>query len=185
MTIDDRHPREPQPPGDPSGEGIPVWLSQFPHTSAGEDAVTRRAFTRYLIAGSGVFAASALGAAAWTSLRDLDTGTPTPVIDLDDLPEGSTHLFRYPGPHDPAIMMHLPGGALVAYSQKCTHLGCVVFYEPETTELVCPAMKASSSRQLVTPSPDRRSAHSPRSSSRCATAQSGRSGSSDEPHRQP
>lgn len=116
----------------------PVWLKDFPHTSAGEEAVARRAFTRYLIAGSGVFAATTLGAAAWTSLRDLDAGTPTPVVGLDDLPEGATHLFNYPGPDDPAILIHLPGGDLVAYSQKCTHLGCVVLYEPDTTELVCP-----------------------------------------------
>jgi arsenite oxidase small subunit len=119
-------------------EGTPVWLRDFPHTSAGEDAVSRRAFTRYLIGGSGVFAASTLGAAAWTSLRDLDSGTPTPVIALADLSEGAAHLFRYPGPDDPAILLHLTGGSLVAYSQKCTHLGCVVFYEPEEAELVCP-----------------------------------------------
>lgn len=126
----------PEPSSD--SDGTPVWIQDFPHTSAGEDAVTRRAFTRYLVAGSGVFAASTLGAAAWTSLRDLDAGTPTPVISLDDLPEGEAHLFRYPGPNDPAMLIHLEGGALVAYSQKCTHLGCVVFYEPEETELVCP-----------------------------------------------
>ncbi len=131
-----------QPSGTPDfpdpDEGTPVWLKDFPHTSAGEDAVTRRAFTRYLIAGSGVFAASTLGAAVWTSLRDLDSGTPAPLINLDELAEGETHLFRYPGPDDPAILIHLPGGSLVAYSQKCTHLGCVVFFEPELTELVCP-----------------------------------------------
>ena len=119
-------------------EGTPVWLRDFPHTAAGEEAVTRRAFTRYLIAGSGVFAAATLGAATWTSLRDLDMGTPTAVIGLDELPEGAAHLFRYPGPDDPAILLHLTGGSLVAYSQKCTHLGCVVFYKPDTTKLVCP-----------------------------------------------
>lgn len=128
-----------QPPESASGdEGTPVWLNDFPHTSAGEDAVTRRAFTRYLIAGSGVFAASTLGAASWTSLRDLDRGAPTAVVDLDRVPEGSAYLFRYPGSDDPAVLIHLPDGELVAYSQKCTHLGCVVFYEPEAIELVCP-----------------------------------------------
>lgn len=121
-----------------SGDGTPVWLQDFPHTSAGEEAVTRRAFTRYLIAGSGVFAAATVGAAAWTWARDLDAGSPAAIIDLNELAPGSAHLFRYPGPDDPAILLHLPDGRLVAYSQKCTHLGCVVFYEPETTELVCP-----------------------------------------------
>ena len=127
-----------QPGSDSQDDGTPVWLKDFPHTSAGEDAVTRRAFTRYLIAGSGVFAASTLGAAAWTSMRDLDAGTRRAIVDLDQVPEGGAHLFRYPGPDDPAVLIHLPGGELVAYSQKCTHLGCVVFYEPEETELVCP-----------------------------------------------
>ena len=121
-----------------SDDGTPVWLQDFPHTSEGEDAVSRRAFTQYLIAGSGVFAACTLGAATWTSLRDLDTGEPTELINRADLPEGQAHLFRYPGPNDPAILVHLEGGEFVAYSQKCTHLGCVVFHEPEEQELVCP-----------------------------------------------
>ncbi len=134
MTGSQRPPNADNSPDD----GTPVWLQDFPHTSAGEDAVSRRAFTRYLIAGSGVFAASTVGAAAWTSLRDLDTGKPKPVTALADLDEGEAHLFRYPGADDPAILIHLIGGELVAYSQKCTHLGCVVFYEPDETELVCP-----------------------------------------------
>lgn len=124
--------------GDTGDDGTPVWLQDFPHTSAGEDAVTRRAFTRYLIAGSGVFAASTLGVAGWTSLRNPDTGTEMPVVALDELAEGQAHLFRYPGPKDPAVLVHLPGGELVAYSQKCTHLGCVVYYEAGSTELHCP-----------------------------------------------
>jgi Rieske Fe-S protein len=119
-------------------DGTPVWLQDFPHTSAGEDAVTRRAFTRYLIAGSGVFAVSTLGAATWTSMRKLDTGTAQALIGLDKLPPGTAHLFRYPGAHDPAVLLHLTDGSLVAYSQKCTHLGCVVSYRPDSTELVCP-----------------------------------------------
>ncbi|MDW3221133.1 MAG: Rieske 2Fe-2S domain-containing protein [Acidimicrobiales bacterium] len=128
----------PQPGPDEQDAGTPVWLNDFPHTAAGEEAVTRRAFTRYLVAGSGVFAAATVGAAAWTSLRDLDDGTPQAIVELDQVPENGAHLFRYPGPHDPAVLIRLPEGELVAYSQKCTHLGCVVFYEPDETELVCP-----------------------------------------------
>lgn len=128
----------PQPRPEGQDDGTPVWLNDFPHTAAGEEAVTRRAFTRYLVAGSGVFAASTVGAAAWTSLRDLDDGTPRAIVDLDQVPENGAHLFRYPGPDDPAVLIRLPEGELVAYSQKCTHLGCVVFYEPDETELVCP-----------------------------------------------
>ncbi len=116
----------------------PVWEQDFPYTSAGEEAVTRRAFTRYVIAGSGAFAAASVGVAAWTSLRDLDAGTDQPITDLDALPEGASHLFRYPGADDPAVLVHLQGGELAAYSQKCTHLGCVVFWEADDQEFVCP-----------------------------------------------
>jgi Rieske Fe-S protein len=118
--------------------GPPVWQQDFPHTSAGEDYITRRAFIRYLIVGSGAFAVSSAGVATWSSLRDLATGTEQPIIDLDQLPEGASHLFRYPGPADPAVLVHLPGGDLQAYSQKCTHLGCVVSWQADDQELICP-----------------------------------------------
>lgn len=127
--VDGRQSREP--------EAVPVWLHDFPHTSYGEENITRRAFTRYLIAGSGAFAAASVGAATFTSLRDLPDGDATAILPVADLPEGTSHLFRYPGPDDPAIVLHLATG-IVAYSQKCTHLGCVVFWEEQDEELVCP-----------------------------------------------
>jgi Rieske Fe-S protein len=127
----------------PSGQDhtipeTPVWQEDFPISSAGEDAVGRRAFTRYLIGGSAAFAATSVGAAAWTSLRDLPVGSERALISLDELPTGASHLFRFPGPDDPAVLVHLADGSLEAYSQKCTHLGCVVFWEAENQELVCP-----------------------------------------------
>lgn len=121
-----------------AGSRVPAWRREFPHTSAGEDAVTRRAFARYLIAGSGAFAAAGVGTALWSSLRSLPEGSPEPIIALDRLPEGESHLFDYPGADDPAILLHLPGGRLVAYSQRCTHLGCVVYWDRDSSELVCP-----------------------------------------------
>ncbi len=36
------------------------------------------------------------------------------------------------------MLVHLSGGELAAYSQKCTHLVCVVFWEAEDQEFVCP-----------------------------------------------
>lgn len=116
----------------------PVWQQDFPYTSAGEEAVTRRAFTRYLIAGSGVFAATSLGAAAFTQYRDLPAGSDQFLIDVNELASGESHLFRYPGKDDPAVLVRLTDGTLRAFSQKCTHLGCVVFWEAKHEELVCP-----------------------------------------------
>ena len=129
------------PAGEPE-RGVPVadpvWRQDFPLTSAGEDEVTRREFVRYLVLASGGFAAGNVGVALWSSLRSINHGEPREIVALDQVPEGSAHLFNYPTDADPAILVHLPGGELRAFSQKCTHLGCVVYYQPETAELECP-----------------------------------------------
>lgn len=116
----------------------PVWRRDFPLTSAGEDEVTRREFVRFLALASGGFAAGNVGIAAWSSLRSINAGEPREIVPLDQVPEGSAHLFSYPTDADPAILVHLPGGDLRAFSQKCTHLGCVVYYQPDTNEMECP-----------------------------------------------
>ena len=130
------------PAGDPGwiddGRPEPVWRQDFPLTSAGEDEVTRREFVRYLVLASGGFAAGNVGVALWASLRSVNMGVPRPIVDLASVREGTAHLFHYPTEADPAILVHLPGGELRAFSQKCTHLGCVVYYQPDTAEMECP-----------------------------------------------
>jgi len=116
----------------------PVWRTDFPITSAGEDEVTRREFVRYLVLASGGFAAGSVGVALWSSLRSVNVGEPRAIVALDQVAEGSSHLFRYPTDDDPAILVHLPGGELRAFSQKCTHLGCVVYYKADSHEMECP-----------------------------------------------
>ncbi len=134
----------PHPPSRPDGadgapvDEVPLWSDEFPLTSDGEELVTRRAFGRYLLAASGVFAGGSLGAALWASLQRANTGEPRAIVDLARVPEGEAFLFRYPGEDDPAMIVHLPGGDLRGYSQKCTHLGCVVFWQAEKDRLYCP-----------------------------------------------
>ncbi|HVW31010.1 MAG TPA: Rieske (2Fe-2S) protein [Acidimicrobiia bacterium] len=123
-------------PGEEPAE--PVWRQDFPLTSAGEDEVTRREFVRYLVLASGGFAAGNVGVALWSSLRSINEGEPRPIVALARVPEGQAHLFHYPTGADPAILVHLPGGELRAFSQKCTHLGCVVYYDPGKGEMECP-----------------------------------------------
>ena len=55
-----------------------------------------------------------------------------------EVPEGQAVYFHYPGPDDQAMLLHLPGGRFVAYSQKCTHLSCAVYYQPNRARLFCP-----------------------------------------------
>ncbi len=125
------------PESNPDGHD-PLWRDEFPLTSAGEELVARRDFTRYLLTASGVFAAGTVGAAAWATLQSANVGEPRRIVELEKVPEGSEYLFRYPTGDDPAILVHLPGQEFRAYSQKCTHLGCVVFYQSDQDRLFCP-----------------------------------------------
>ncbi len=108
----------------------PPWKRDFPYEAQSEEEVTRREFARYLVLGAGTMAAANVGIAIWTQLRSINTGEPRAIVDLAAVDIGSTYLFRYPGNDDPAILVRLTDTEVVAFSQKCTHLGCVVYYEP-------------------------------------------------------
>ena len=111
------------------GTPVPLWRRDFPYEAAAEDEVTRREFARYLVLGAGAMAAGNVGIAAWTQLRSINTGEPAPIVDLADVPIGASYLFRYPTSDDPAVLLRVADREVVAFSQKCTHLGCVVYYE--------------------------------------------------------
>jgi Rieske Fe-S protein len=117
---------------------VPGWRRDFPFTAEGEDDVTRREFVRYLVLASGAFAAGNVAIAAWSSLRPINTGKPRPIVPLDRVPLGDAYLFRYPTGDDPAILVRLPDNRVAAFSQKCTHLGCVVHYAADEQRMICP-----------------------------------------------
>lgn len=129
---DHHQPRDPQP------DTPPVWKRDFPYEVAGEEEVTRREFARYLVAGSGALAVGTLGLAMYTQMRSINRGEPRPIVALSDVAVGATHLFRYPTDSDPAVLLHASEGVVVAFSQKCTHLGCVVYHQPEENRWHCP-----------------------------------------------
>lgn len=115
-----------------------VWQRDFPIPAAGEEEITRREFVRYLALGSGGLAVASLGLAAWTSLTDPPAREPKEIAPLADIPVGGERLFRYPTPDDPAILLRPAEDDLRAFSQRCTHLACVVVWEPEEGRLLCP-----------------------------------------------
>jgi len=119
-------------------EVTPTWRRDFPYEAAGEEEVTRRDFARFLVLGAGAMAAGNVALAAWTQLRTINTGEPRPIVALEAVPVGTTHLFKYPGDSDPAILLRLPDDEVVAFSQKCTHLGCVVYYQSDEDRWHCP-----------------------------------------------
>jgi nitrite reductase/ring-hydroxylating ferredoxin subunit len=128
-------------------EQEPVWRRDFPYTSEGEEAVTRREFARYLALASGSFALGNVGIAAWASVRRVPAAPPTRIVALDEVPEPGTFLFRYPSDDDPAILIRGAGEDVRAFSQKCTHLGCVVFLDVEHDLLECPCHEGFFSTQ--------------------------------------
>ena len=116
----------------------PPWKRDFPYQAVSEEEVTRREFARYLVLGAGTIAVANVGIAAWTQLRTINAGEPRAIIPLADVAVGEPHLFRYPGDDDPAILVRFSDTEVVAFSQKCTHLGCVVYYEADEERWHCP-----------------------------------------------
>lgn len=127
-------------PGDDAPEdGAPeIWRRDFPYEAAAEEELTRREFARYLVAGAGAMAVGNVAIAAWTQLRTINTGEPRRIVALDQVAVNDTYLFSYPTDADPAILVRLDDREVVAFSQKCTHLGCVVYYEAAEHRWHCP-----------------------------------------------
>ena len=108
--------------------------------------ISRRGFVGMLLAASAAFAAASAPLVA-TAAREgvgaerVKAGDRLALAKVDELPEGKTVRFTYPGPDDKAVLIHLPGGELRAWSEECTHLGCAVYWDPGKVQLVCPCHK--------------------------------------------
>lgn len=114
------------------------WRSAFPYHWDADDLVSRRELLRFAVLTSGTLF---VGTAVLAVLGWLDTrrrGSPKPIVRASAVPEGSAYYFNYPEPDDQAMLLHLPGGRFVAYSQKCTHLSCAVYLQPDAQRLYCP-----------------------------------------------
>ena len=123
---------------DTPADDQPIWKRDFPYEVVAEEEVTRREFTRYLVLGAGTMAAANVGLAMWTQLRSINIGEPRPIVALGEVAIGDSYLFRYPSERDPAVLMRLGESEVVSFSQKCTHLGCVVFYQTDEQRWHCP-----------------------------------------------
>jgi Rieske Fe-S protein len=116
----------------------PIWKRDFPYQAAAEEEVTRREFARYLVLGTGALAAGNLGLAVWTQMRTINRGETRPIVAAEEVATGDTYLFRYPTDADPAVLLKVSDSEIVAFSQKCTHLGCVVYFEQGENRWHCP-----------------------------------------------
>lgn len=131
------------------------WREDFPYTAHGEDEVTRREFVRYLTLGSVGAAIGSVGLGAMTQQRRPPDREPREIVALDEVPIAGSYLFSYPTDEDPAILIRPTADELLGYSQRCTHLACVVYYEHEASELICPChsghFDASDGRNVTGP----------------------------------
>jgi len=68
------------------------------------------------------------------------TGAPEVrrIASLDDVAVGQAITFAYPSEQDPCVLVRTGDRALVAYSQKCTHLSCAVIPIPAENVIRCP-----------------------------------------------
>ena len=140
----DLYPRRPAdqltlPPDGRTMAEQPRWRKDFAIDWPEDHLVSRRDFARFLVLTSGAFAVGQGWIAAQQLLR---RGDPAParlrVASLRELPRGRATVFTYPGAHDICLLIHMPDGELLAYSQKCTHLSCAVVPRIEEGVLHCP-----------------------------------------------
>lgn len=126
------------PDGRPAAEQ-PRWRNDFAIDWPKDHHVTRREFSKFLVLTSGAFVVGQGWIAAQSLVRQRRPPPPRlRIASLDELRPGSARMFDYPGEHDPCLLIRLPDGELVAYSQKCTHLACAVVPKIEEGVLHCP-----------------------------------------------
>lgn len=117
------------------------WREDFPYQSERDDHITRRDFTRFLLLVSAGFAVGNGWILAKAALQKSKLVTPVDICSENDLPPGQWRVFNYPDAHSPAILIHRQNGEFIAYSQKCTHLACLVAYEAKSARaperLIC------------------------------------------------
>jgi len=134
-----------------------AWKEDFPVAWADDHYVTRREFTKSLLLVSCAAFAANGALVAMDCLTPKKTTPPAPVpLGRDGgIPVGGWRVFLFDG--EPCMLVRLGADRFVAYSQKCTHLGCPVLYRPKEGDLQCPChegyFSAEDGRVLSGPPP--------------------------------
>jgi nitrite reductase/ring-hydroxylating ferredoxin subunit len=117
----------------------PRWRRDFPIDWPVDQFVARRDFAKFLVLTSGAFVVGQ----GWIAAQDLvrERRAPPPrarIASARDLPRGGSLVFTYPTEHDRCLLIRAEDGALLAYSQSCTHLSCAVVPRVKEGVLHCP-----------------------------------------------
>jgi nitrite reductase/ring-hydroxylating ferredoxin subunit len=117
---------------------LPQWREDFPIRWDDDQYITRRELTKFLALGSALLV-GANGALAIAVRAPVSRSYESKrVCSATALAPGDSLLFRYPTDRDPCILIRTRAGALVAFSQVCTHLSCAVIYRKADERLFCP-----------------------------------------------
>jgi nitrite reductase/ring-hydroxylating ferredoxin subunit len=114
------------------------WKHDFPIEWEKDHYVTRREMVKFLTLGSAFLVAANGVMAIAGKIAKPESFQRKSVALSSAVPENSSVLFRYPTEADPCIMVRTQEGALVAYSQVCTHLSCAVVHRADENVLFCP-----------------------------------------------
>lgn len=97
---------------------------------------TRRQFLGIFAGLAGAVGAMEFAYPFMRSFTPIQRGEAEPVIvALEEVPPGSIRPILYAG--SPSLILHRPEGIL-AVSQVCTHLGCIVKWDGERQRFQCP-----------------------------------------------
>jgi nitrite reductase/ring-hydroxylating ferredoxin subunit len=117
----------------------PAWRRAFPIDTPQDQYVARRDFTKFVVLASLAFALGHLWLVVqnWLLRRRGQPGSQR-IATTADLPVGGALAFHYPEANDPCLLLRPEESKFLAYSQKCTHLGCAVVPELAKQRLHCP-----------------------------------------------
>jgi Rieske Fe-S protein len=120
-----------------------AWREDFPIDWPTHQYVARRDFTKFLMLTSFPFALAQLWIGVQNWLRHSRGQLPVKAIARsEDVPVGATVSFAYPG-DEPCVLVRSDEKTFLAFSQKCTHLGCPVVAEIQNKRFFCPCHLAS------------------------------------------
>ena len=117
----------------------PAWRGDFPIDWPQDQYVERRDFMKFMVLTSLALTVGQFWIATqnwWRRRRGLPEMTR--IATLEQLPAGGVVTFTYPGPQDDCVLVRTRDDALVAYSQKCTHLSCAVRPKVDEGMIHCP-----------------------------------------------
>jgi Rieske Fe-S protein len=117
---------------------LPRWREDFPIGWDEDQYVTRRELAKFLTLGSALLVGANVAVTIAGRARETQVYEPKRIAAAGALAPGESLLFRYPTDEDPCILVRTKAGALVAFSQVCTHLSCAVIYRAADDRLFCP-----------------------------------------------